>query len=74
MSRLWKTGISLHAYYLTSCVAFQKQAIFFLGKEWNRYLFCENKYDFSVCVLRRNKRAAVNSKASDSISYFKQLC
>lgn len=63
LSRLWKTGISLHPYYLTSCIAFQKQ-FFFLEKTWNKYLFCENKHDFSVCVFRRNKRAAVNSKAS----------
>ena len=67
-------GISLHAYYLSSCIAFQKQDIFFPEKEWNRYLFYENKHDFSVCVLRRNKRAAANSQASDSISYLKQLC
>lgn len=29
LSRLWKTGTNLPAYYLTSCVAFQKQAFFF---------------------------------------------
>lgn len=65
---------SIPAYYFTSCIAFQKPANFFPEKEWNRYLFCENKHDFSVCILRTNKRAAVNGKASDSVSCLKQLC